>query len=103
MGYVEGVSARAASVRRDMGLSSCWTEPVSSCSKTDPLLSKAKSITDASGDCDNLFKNYKKTICSSCEREVRTERETSLAHTKFGEEGGGGDPLCNRQRFPYSP
>lgn len=87
-----------ASVRRDKGLSPCWTEPISSGSEMDPLLVKAESISNTSV---MTYLRKGKKCCTGVVRKKNVKRErNNPADMKVSEEREGSVAPGTRAVFP---
>jgi len=76
-------------VRSCEKLPPCLIKPVPASSETDPLLPKAKPVSDSGSSSVITYLRRGKKPCSR-ERGLRRSERSNSADTKVSEEGGGG-------------
>ena len=94
-----------ASVRSCKKLVLCSIKPMPAGSKNDPLLAKAKPISNSSSTSaiTSLREESCCTTATAAERGVRLCERNSSAGTKVSAEGGGGGAPGTRAEIPLQP
>lgn len=104
-GFGSGGAAEVASMRRDQGLPSCWTDSIADGSKMEPPEVKAVPISNTGEDSVKTDLRKGKTCCAAAlgERSKKNVRETALQTPRPVKEEEEEVLQKLEQRFPGSP